>query len=198
MATVTMNADKDFDSVKTHPDCLLRYKQVLPSNSIVPETDCCKAINGLQPAYKERAMIEMVRDAYERRQFTFCAHLCLFAMKNGYSNAFYPYFLSLSFSGISDADQHFRKFSVTDAGAVAGSSLKELQDFIFDLNGTNIATVAGYFLDHTPASNPEDFQFAQLKFNEQVKGKDLSVLQQKFKSSFPDSKYNYFLNPKTN
>ena len=104
----------------------------------------------------------------------------------------------MSFSGIFAADKKLEKFSVTDAGASAGSTLKELQDMIFNANSESIDHMAGYFLTKTSAAASDDYNYAQLKYNEQVKGLEGKALQQKFSGSFPASKYSYLFNPKTN
>jgi hypothetical protein len=195
MAAVTMNADKAFDSVKTHPDCIVRYKQLVPEKPEVPQTGCCKALSAPAMQYKERALVEMVRYAYECKRYTLCTHLCLFALQNNFRSSLYYSFLSLSFSGIYAAEKQLEKFSVTDMKATPGSTLKELQDFIFNANSTNIANMAAYFLNNIPSKTSEDYFFAEAMYNQAIKGADAAVVRQKFKTGFPDSKYNYLIKP---
>ncbi len=194
MALVTMNADKDFDSVKTHPDCIARYTKLTGIAATQPVINCCTSISTGYAAFKERALVELIRYEYEINRLTLCAHLCLFAIKNGYTSSFYSYFLSLSFSGIYAADKKFERFSATDSKAKTGSSLKVLQDFIFNANSTNIAEIAAWFLNNTPNKSSDDYLFASLMYNSQVKLSDASGLQKNFTAHFPNSKYAYLLN----
>ena len=197
MANVTMNADKDFDSVKTHPDCIARYKQITQNLPPSSGTECCKAITPSLKVYKERALIEITRYAYESRRYTLCVHLCFFALQNGFSDAMYSSFLSASFSGIYLADKHFEKFSVTDMKAKKGSSLKELQDIIFNANSTNIARIAAYFLNNISPANREEYNFCQLMYTIATSNAEAALLQTKYTTAFPYSKYNYLLKIKT-
>lgn len=192
-ANVTMNADKAFDTVRTHPDCIVRYKQVSGKTEVV-EMGCCKQINNPSMLLKERAMVEMVRNAFEMKRYTLCIHLCLFALHNNFNNPLYNTFLSLSFSGIYEADKNLERFSVTDMGAGRGSTLKDLQDFIFSANSTNIDKLARYFLDNIEDKASDNYFIAEAFYNKAVKGNDEMVIKSKFKNKFPDSKYIFLFN----
>lgn len=197
MVNVTMNADKDFDSVKTHPDCIVRYKQIYGSAATGQETNCCGQISSSLKDVKERALVELVRYEYEANNLTLCSHFCLFALQNGFTDPFYDYYLSLCFSKMFEADRNLEKFTATNSNAKAGSTLKELQDFIFNSNSTIIGNVSQYFLENSPAPQSEDHAFAQAMYNIQVKQKDLTTMQNDFKSKYPNSKYNYLFKTKT-
>ena len=194
--TVTMSADKGFDSIKTHPDCVVRYKKLVGQTAEKPVIKCCTAISPFFKGSKERALIELVRYEYEKGQLTLCAHVCLFALQNGYTGSFYNAFLSLCFSGIYAADKKFQKFSVTDSKAKANSTLKELQDMIFNTNSDNIATIANYFLSNAGSQADEDYLFAKLMYNKAVTAQDEAGLAKHFTTNFPHSKYIYLLNTK--
>ncbi len=197
MATVTMNADKAIDSIKTHPDCVARYQKIT-GNAIIPQSlNCCSYLhaNTNYAVIKERVLVELVRYEYEKNHLTLCAHFCLFALKNGYTSSFYKYFLSMSFSGIYAAGTKLQKFTATDARASAGSTLKQLQDFIFNANSTNTSSIAAWYLNNTADKNSDDFLFAQLMYNTQVKLPGATGLSENFKINFPDNKYTYLINP---
>jgi len=198
MVKVTMNADKDFDSVKTHPDCIARYQKLTDANAEKPVINCCTGISNSFKDIKERALVELIRYEYETNRLTLCVHLCLFALQNNSDPAFYTNCLSLSFSAMYAADKNLQKFSATDAKAKAGSTLKELQDFIFNANSANLANIAAFFLNNAPDKKSEDFLFAELMYNTQVKMQDAEVLQKRFLNNFPHSKYNYLINPTKN
>ncbi len=198
MVHVTMNADKDFDSVKTHPDCIVRYKQIMGTPATGQETSCCGKLNTPLKEIKERALVELIRYEYEAKNLTLCAHFCLFAMQNGFTGSFYDYYLSLCFSKIYEADRNLEKFTATNSDARAGSTLKELQDFIFNCNSPIIGKIALYFLDNSADPQSEDHAFAQAMYNAQVKTQDATTAQNSFKSKYPNSKYNYLFKPKNN
>lgn len=146
--TVTMNADAEFDSVKTHPDCVQRYKALVTSQAILPEVACCKKLSGGYNTIKERALTEIVRNLYETGNLTLCAHFYLFARQNGFTHPMFNYYISSSFSDMLTADKKLTRFSFTNANANPGSNLKKLQDLIFELNQENLKSVAAWFLNH--------------------------------------------------
>lgn len=193
--TVTMNADKALDTIKTHPDCPLRFKRITGVTG--DEQGCCTAISKSMQDVKQRALTEIVRYAYEIRRYTLCTHLCLFAIQNGFNDPYYYDFISMSFSGIYDADKKMERFSVTDAQANPGSTLKELQDFIFNASSTNVGIIAAYFLKSDAAYSSDDYYFAQLMYDKCLKTQDAAAAQRNFTASFPESKYNYLLKQKT-
>jgi hypothetical protein len=193
-ANVTMNADKDFDSVRTHPDCIVRYKEVTGKSDIA-ETGCCKQVSIPLIELKERALAEMVRNAYDMNRYTLCAHLCLFALHNNFKSPVFNTFLSLSFSGIYHEDKRLQRFSVTDMQAKPGSTLKELQDFIFNSNSSNIRKLAEYFLNRIGSETSDDYHFAKAVYDHSINDTDEKVVQDKFKKKFPDSKYNLITIP---
>ena len=195
MENVTMNADKDIDSVKTHPDCIVRYKKLTGVNAEKVVTNCCSSITPVSQSSKERALIELIRFEYENGRLTLCVHLCLFALQNGYTGSFYNCFLSVCFSGIYAADKSFNRFTVTDSKAKAGSTLKELQDVIFNTNSSNIAKISAYFLSNCGDQTREDYLFAQLMYSKAVKPQDFTSLAQHFNTHFPKSKYAYLIKP---
>lgn len=143
--TVTMNADKDLDSIKTHPDCIKRYEIIAGKNNAAV-FNCCTALNNLYADYKEKSMLEIVRYAYENNSIGLCVHLCIFALHNNYNPAIYNHFLSLCFSKLYYKDKHLERFNVVNAYANSGTNLKELQDFLFQASSADLEILAAYFL----------------------------------------------------
>ena len=142
---VTMNADKDLDSIKTHPDCIKRYETLAGKGNAVT-LNCCSALNNTLPQYKENALLEIVRYLYENKAIGLCAHLCIFALKNNYDAAVYNGFLSLCFSRLYYNDKKLERFNAANAYAKRETNLKELQDFLFEVNSADLDKLAGYFL----------------------------------------------------
>lgn len=197
MAAVTMNADKGIDTIKTHPDCIVRWRKISGNTTNDTAVNCCIKLTSAMQPLKERALTELVRSAYENNRLTLCIHLCLFAKANGYDLPFYNYFISAAFSGIVAADRHFEKFASTDARASAGSTLKELQDFIFKANTETVSKISLWYLENSGDQASEDFSFARLKYDTDVLKKDRQEAQKKLQAQFPNSKYSYLFKPKT-
>lgn len=192
---ITMNADKDIDSIKTHPDCAKRYATIAGNNN--PATiNCCTTLNSFDKNFKERAMLELVRDKYENNSLGLCIHLCIFALKNQYNPTAYYNFLSLSFSKLYYKDKNLERFNAANTNAEAGSNLKELQDFLFNCSTEDLEKMAVYFLKNNTANTAEDFDFANMMFNTQVKMKDTITAYTNFKNKYPNSKYNYLIQKK--
>jgi len=192
---VTMNADKDIDSIKTHPDCAKRYASIAGSNTSVP-VNCCTVLNSSYKNYKERAMLELVRYLYENNRLGLCVHLCLFALQNEYNAATYNYFLSLCFSKLFYKDKILERFNAANAYADPGSNLKEVQDFLFNSSTADLEKLAAYFLNLSTGNNAEDIDFATMMYNTQVKMKDETNAYDSFKHKYPTSKYNYLIQKK--
>ena len=193
---VTMNADKDFDSIKTHPDCIKRYESIAgkgADTSII----CCAALNDQYKTYKENAMLEIVRYLYENNSIAYCTHFCLFALKNNYDPTMYNYFLSLCFSRLYFKDKNLERFNAANAGAKRGSNLKELQDFLFELNNSDLAALSAWYLNVKAGDSSEDFGFANLMYNVEVKMKDKETAFDDFSKKFPNSKYQYLIQKKS-
>lgn len=188
---VTMNSDADFDSVKTHPDCALRYKAISSNNTYqVPE--CCTSINDLNHDVKKRALVELVRNFAESADYTRCIHYCIIALQSGYADDYFRGNMALAFAGIAAADRKMVRFSATHAGAKAGSSLKELQEFIFRLPREEILSICDVRLAAN-VQNSEDYDFALMKYRIELKPEQETVLVAAFKRIHPTSKYNYLL-----
>ncbi len=194
--TVSMNADAELDSVKTHPDCLLRYRALLPSTATIPQVSCCKQLSEGYRAVKERALIEIVRNLYETGNLTLCAHFCLFARKNDFIQPMFNYYIASSFSDMLMADKKLTRFSYTNANATPGSNLKKLQDFIFELDQENLKSVAAWFLNHDADITGDDYFFAQLRYDQAGGTEDPQRLKSAFLVKFPNSKYNYLFKEK--
>jgi predicted SprT family Zn-dependent metalloprotease len=193
--TVTMNADKDLDSIKTHPDCIKRY-EIIAGKSNAPSLNCCTALNNLYADYKEKSMLEIVRYAYENNSIGLCVHLCIFALHNNYSPAIYNHFLSLCFSKLYYKDKHLERFNVVNVYANSGTNLKELQDFLFQVSSADLEILAAYFLNNKSTANAEDIEFAKLMFNTQVKMKDTESAFAAYNKQFPKNKYQYLIQKK--
>jgi Zn-dependent protease with chaperone function len=193
---VTMNADADIDSVKTHPDCVVRYRALVPGQGKLPLISCCKILTVGFQAVKERALIEIVRNLYETGNLTLCVHFCLFARQNGYTQPLFNYYIASSFSDMLMADKKLTRFTYTNANANSGSTLKKLQDFIFELNQENLKSVAAWFLNHGTDISGDDYYFAQLRFDQAEGTEDYQKLKAAFLSKFPTSKYNYLFKAK--
>ncbi|GAB2838653.1 M48 family metallopeptidase [Ferruginibacter profundus] len=192
---VTMNADKDLDSIKTHPDCARRYAAISGSNTAAT-VNCCSALNISYKNFKERAMLELVRYEYENNKLGLCIHLCMFALQNQYNASTYNYFLSLCFSKLVYKDKNLERFNAANAYAEAGSNLKELQDFLFNCSTADLEKLAAYFLNINGANSTEDADFATMMYNTQVKMKDEASAYNSFKNKYPASKYNYLIQKK--
>ena len=192
---VTMNADKDFDSIKTHPDCIKRYETIAGKNTL-PTVSCCTELNDLYRNYKENAMLEMVRYLYENKSIALCIHMSLFALKNNFDHPIYNYFLSLCFSKLYLNDKNLERFNAANAHASRGTNLKELQDFLFDIGSKDLEILAAYFLNQKLNVDSEDFEFANLMYNTQVKMKDTETAYNTFNNKFPNSKYHYLIQKK--
>ena len=117
-------------------------------------------------------------------------------MQNGYNHATYNYFLSLCFSKLFYKDKHLERFGAANAYANAGSNLKELQDFLFNSSAEDLDKLAAYFLKTSATTNAEDFDFAMLMYNTQVKMKDEATAFIGFTNKYPNSKYNYLIQKK--
>jgi len=188
-ANITMNADKDIDSIKTHPDCIKRYESITGNAHIA--VNCCTTISNAYQAFKQRAMLEMVRYLYENSSISMCTHLCFLALKNNYDPVIYNYFISLCFSKLFYSDKHFERFKVANAYASKGSNLKQLQDFFFNLSSTDIEILSAQFLSYKEDNSSEDFEFTRMIYNIQVKMKDPGAALSNFNNRFPKNKYQY-------
>lgn len=193
-ANVTMNADKDIDSIKTHPDCIKRYESITGKTHI--PVSCCTTISNSYEAFKQRALLEMVRYLYENSSISMCAHLCFFALKNNYDPVIYNYFISLCFSNLFYSDKHLERFKVANAYASKGSNLKQVQDFFFNLSSTDIEILSAQFLNYKEDNSSEDFEFTRMIYNIQVKMKDPDAALSNFNNRFPKNKYQYLNQPK--
>ncbi len=193
---ITMNADAAIDTVKTHPDCILRYKEITKSTAS-PTVECCTSVSKDFKEIKDRAMTEIVRNLYENGNLTLCIHFCVFALQNGYKDPLYNYLISASLSDIYYADKKLVRFSYTNANASTGSSLKKLQDFIFKANADNVAEMAVYFLNNNTDISSDDFYFAQMRYDEAIRGEEANLAESKFSKRFPQSKYQYLFSKPT-
>jgi hypothetical protein len=193
---ITMNADKDFDSIKTHPDCIKRFETIAGKGTTAATVNCCMALNGLNGVYKENAMMEMVRYLYENNSIGFCIHLSVFALKNNYSPSFYNYFLSLCFSKLYDDDKKLERFNAVNMRGSRGTNAKELQDYLFAAGIDDLKTLAGHFLSYKIDPNSEDYEFAKLMYNTQVHNEDETNAYASYTRKFPKSKYLYLIQKK--
>lgn len=193
---VTMNADKDLDSVKTHPDCKKRYEAIMKTTGI-PAINCCTTLSGEYKAFKERALLEIVRYLYENDAIGLCTHMSLFALENKYDPAVYNRFLSLCFSKLYYKDKKLERFNAVNSYASPETTLKELQDFLFAVSAKDLETLSLYFLvNNNPDTNSEDHAFVSLMHDTQVKMKDTEAAYAAFNRKFPNNKYQYLLQKK--
>ena len=193
--TVTMSAEADVDSIKTHPDCIVRFKALAANLNLGTQVNCCKVLDPSLKNIKERSLVELIRHEYEHGNLTICIHQCLFALQNGFSDPYFNYMISMSFSKMYEADLIFEKFNVTNTGAKPGSTLKALQDFIFNLNRENLLSAATYFANNNQNKTTEEYYFSTMMYKKAATLPDANAAENAFKSKFPDSKYNYILNP---
>ena len=189
---VTMNADKDLDSIKTHPDCIKRFEAISGKEN-KPTLNCCTGLNTLMVKYKEDALHEIVRALYENNSLGYCIHFCIFALKNNYDTVFCNNFLSLCFSKLYFNDKRLERFNAANAFAKRETTLKEIQDFLFQVSTADLAILAEYFLIVSSNSYPEDHEFANLMYNTQVKMKDAESAYADFNKKYPKSKYQYLI-----
>lgn len=193
---VTMNADKDIDSVKTHPDCKKRYEAIMKAPGS-PVTNCCTALSGEYKVYKERALLEIVRNLYENNAIGLCTHLSLFALENKYDPAVYNRFLSMCFSRLYYKDKQLERFNAVNTYANPETTLKELQDFLFALSAKDLETLSLYFLlNNNAGASSEDQEFASLMYDTQVRMKDTETAYAAYNRKFPNNKYQYLLQKK--
>ncbi len=194
-ANVTMNADKDIDSIKTHPDCKKRYESII-RKSTIPNIVCCTSLDNSYTQFKEKAMLEIVRYLYENNSIGYCTHLSLFALKNNYNPLFYKNMLSSCFSKIYYNDINLKRFNSVNAEADRESNLKELQDYLFAVSNKDLETLAASFLTKTETTNAVDFEFANTMYQTQVKQKDTASAYNSFNTKFPNNKYSYLIQKK--
>ncbi len=194
---VTMNAEEDVDTIRTHPDCLVRFQAIAKGLHLSGGVNCCNSINSAYKNVKERALVEMVRHEYEHGNLTRAVHQCFFAMQNGFANPYFQYMISMCFSKIYEADLLLEKFAVTNTAAKSGSTLKSLQDFIFNSNRENLLSVASYFLLNGADKRSEEYFFAGMMYKKAAGTSDANAAANTFKTQFPNSKYNYILTSKT-
>lgn len=192
---VEMNADKDMDSIKTHPDCKKRYESIAGKNNI-PIINCCTSIDTSYQVYKERAILEIVRNLYEKNSIGWCTHLALFSLKNNYNPTVYNLFLSMCFSKLYYKDKHIERFNAANTDAARESNLKETQDLLFALSTTELEMLSNYFLNKSTGANAEDNAFATLMYETEVKQKDPIALNDAFLKKYPNSKYKYLIQKK--
>ena len=187
-----MNADKDIDSLKTHPDCAKRYEAIVGAPA--RETPaCCVQLNEKNKALKERAMLEIVRNLYENNSIGLCTHLCIFALQNNYNPVIYNRFLSLCFSKLHYQDKQLERFNSANAFAKSETTLKELQDFLFAVSTKDLEKLSLHFLSDKIDMASEDYEFANLMYNTQVKQTDDAVAYAGYNKKFPNNKYQYLL-----
>ncbi|MEO6718900.1 MAG: M48 family metallopeptidase [Ferruginibacter sp.] len=194
--TVTMNADKDFDSIKTHPDCIKRY-EVIAGQDPKPTVNCCTSLGSMYSTYKQDALLEIVRNLYENNAIGLCAHFCIFALRNNYNAAIYNEFLSLCFSQLYWSDKRLQRFNAVNAHASSQTTLKSLQDYLFDASIDDLDKLSAYFLTTASSGNPEDQDFALLMRNTQVASKDTVNAIAAFNKKYPTSKYQYLIKIKS-
>lgn len=189
---VTMNADIDIDTIKTHPDCIKRY-EIISGKNTATTINCCTALNNAYTDYKQRSMLEIVRHLYENNSIGECIHLCIFALNNKYNPIIYNDFLSLCFSKLYFFDKRLQRFTAVNAAANSNSNLKELQDFLFQMSSADLETLSLYFLNQNGITNPEDVEFAKLMYSTQVKMKDTETAFATYNNHFPKNKYRYLI-----
>lgn len=195
-ATVTMNADKDFDSIKTHPDCIKRY-EAIAGRQLQPTVNCCTSLSSNYSMYKERALLEIVRNLYEKNSIGLCTHFCIFALQNNYNQATYNIFLSLCFSQLYWNDKHLQRFNSVNTQALRETTLKSLQDYLFDAAIADLDRLSAYYLSNADKAENEDQDFALLMRNTQVGSKETIYAYPAFNSKYPNSKYQYLLKIKS-
>jgi hypothetical protein len=193
---ITMNADKDLDSIKTHPDCKNRYVAINGKDSDLLNLNCCMELNSNFQQYKERAMLELVRYEYEKNALGLCAHLCFFALKNDYIASIYNNFLSLCFSRLYYNDKHLQRFESTNTFAIRNSNIKEIQDYLFQVSSADLDTLSLYFFHQNSATSTEDYEFTKMMYETMVKQTDTSSAYLNFNKKFPDNKYQYLIQKK--
>jgi hypothetical protein len=192
MANVTMNADVDIDTLKTHPDCKQRFVKIVPGNADTV-VQCCKKINNTLPQVKERALQELLRYYFEKNSLTSCIHLCLLAKQYGYNAATIDFFLTASFARLCRNDVELERFSSVHVGAKAGSDLKLLQDFLLEMSLKDLQTVTVFFLNRNVAKGTEAHAFASLLHDCVVKQAAPEPRMETFAKTYPGSQYQYLL-----
>lgn len=194
-ANVTMNADKDIDSIKTHPDCIKRYEAVTGKTN-TDSVNCCTVLSNDYQSYKERALLEIARYEYENGTIGLCAHLCFFALKNNYTPSFYNALLSMCFSKLYYRDKHLERFNAANTYAKRNTTIKELQDYLFDVSTADLEKLSVYFLNQQADPYSEDHAFASLMYATEIKLKDTVSHYADYNKHFQKSKYQYLIQKK--
>ena len=99
----------------------------------------------------------------------------------------------MCFSKIYYNDKNLKRFNSVNTGAVMGSTLKELQDYLFNVSNADLETLALYFLSNNNESSSEDYEFANLMYQTRVKLKEKESSYQSYHSKFPNGKYAYLI-----
>ncbi len=194
-AEVTMNADADIDSVKTHPDCKLRFKQV--TKETAPNiTNCCTIISTQNSIDKENALIEMVRYEFEVGKYVLSIHFSMLALESGYNKEFFNAMIAASYAMIYQKDKQYERFTAVNASASGKSSLKQLQDLLFKLDAIDIRILSKHYLDLVSDKTSEGFLFASMLYDSYCKELNFSDEREQFIKKFPNSRYSYILNLK--
>ncbi len=190
---VTMNADADFDSISTHPDCAVRYFAVTKMSDTT-DVGCCANISKAEFETKRRTLVELTRRLYELERYTNLVQLSLFARNSGYNEGIFHDYISLSFSGIAKAERKIRRFSVTNAMARPNTTLKELQEIIFRMEKDDLLVLSDAALIENE-KGMEEHDFAMMKYRVELTPENETTLTASFLNKYPQSKFAYLLLP---
>lgn len=188
---VTMNVNADLDSIKTHPDCKERYKKISNANE-VSEVDCCLKITSNLKQYKERALIEIVRRLYEEDRLSLAIHYCFMGLNNQFNKEVFQRFISLCFSKLYYNDENLKRFNSVNTGARNESTLKELQDYLFEVSKKDLGLIAQHYLNLNNQNSVDD-AFVQLQYNILINKENPTSAIESFNDNFPNNKYQYLI-----
>ncbi len=188
---ITAEKTKLADSLKTHPDCSLRYKALTGIDTKV-EIECCEKFSSPGKSIQERALFEIIRNLYETNNLTETIHFSLIALKSGYDANIYNRFIALAFSRMYHQDRFMKRFESVNAQAPPNSTLKELQDFLFAIKAAEIDLLALYYLNKLEGKSEDDL-FARMQYNLLVKNSGVAKPDSAEIKEYDQNKYAYIL-----
>ena len=189
---VTINANATLDSLRlSHPDCVVRWQHLNGGpNSTPPPMENMQAMLSRPDAYKQTAFAEMVRYLFESRRLTLAIHMCLLAKANGCTNPYFDNFLAASFAQIVGEETSGSRFEATHTGtAVAGSTLKQLQDLIAAQNKEATGKIAAYFLQQQAGQQTESGLLARALYERHIEGKPVAAAAAPYLAAYPNGNF---------
>jgi hypothetical protein len=98
-----------------------------------------------------------------------------------------------AFRNCTGATSTYNDFDAVNAQALKGTTLKFLQDYLFNASLTDLEKLSSYFLNGASLANKEDQEFATLMRDIQINSKDAVNAYTAFNRKYPNSKYQYLI-----